>query len=314
MRSNTTSDDRLFFKNRSKLLSFLDEDEIVNRYRATFGVSRIGIEEAKAHARLEGELTDKVLRSTPEDRWQVFSDSYGRLFSELPWLNGETIAKEDKSFRTWARIVGKGKKVLEIGSGHGDLIRFLARLGNSCYATEITKERGEKFVPDSDGIVWEKTDGVNLSRFVPESSFDFVLSDQVFEHLHPDDHLIHLTEAYKVLSDQGQYVLRTPHRSTGPSDLSRVFGLDEPVFLHLWEPDYVYMASLMKQAGFKRLYAIYQNSRLGLVWKSRLYLEYQKVIDHIEAAVTKTQGQKRAFRKIAKLFFAYPAVWIIGEK
>lgn len=36
-----------------------------------------------------------------------------------------------------------------------------------------------------------------------EEAYDAILSDQAFEHLHPDDHLTHVTEARKVLRPGG---------------------------------------------------------------------------------------------------------------
>src|SRR5260221_12023745 len=69
---------------RSGLFAKLSEDEIVARYRRVWG-PKVGLDEVKAQARLEGELTDRLLLSTPENRWSEFSVAYGRLFSQLPW-------------------------------------------------------------------------------------------------------------------------------------------------------------------------------------------------------------------------------------
>ena len=47
---------------RSQLFVRLSEDEIVARYRRVWGPD-VGLDELKAQARLEGELTDRLLRS-----------------------------------------------------------------------------------------------------------------------------------------------------------------------------------------------------------------------------------------------------------
>ncbi len=307
MSSNTLLPDR------SDLFARLSETEIVARYRAVWG-PKVGIEEAKAQARLEGELTDRLLRSTPENRWAEFSDAYSRLFHELPWHSSDEKAEDLRDYRCWRALLGGAKKILEIGSGGGGLIRYLATQGLDCSGTEITQERGEKFVPRSEGVDWQTMDGVNLSHFVGENAFDAVLSDQVFEHLHPDDHLTHLTEARKILADGGRYILRAPHRSTGPRDLSEIFGLDKAVFLHLYEPDYAMMRDLCLQAGFDRVSAVFAIRRFGFAASSAAFLQAQIAFERIEAMVARSQDRKRLFRKFGKRLFVADAVWIVAEK
>jgi cyclopropane fatty-acyl-phospholipid synthase-like methyltransferase len=298
---------------RSKLFERLGEDEIVARYRRVFG-PRVGLEEARAQARLEAELTDRLLLSTPENRWSEFSDAYSRLFRELPWHRSIEQAGDVRDHACWGQLLGKPKKILEIGSGGGGLIRDLARRGHQCHGAEITKERGRKYVSDGEGIEWLETDGVNLSRFVGENGFDAIVSDQVFEHLHPDDHLTHLSEARKVLRPGGRYILRAPHRSTGPHDLSEIFGLDDAVFLHLCEPTYTIAQSLCRQAGFDRVAAVLALRRFRFAFASSLFRKYQVLIERIEARATATQEGRRRFRKLAKGLFASGSVWIVAEK
>ena len=64
---------------------------------------------------------------------------------------------------------------------------YLASLGFKCRATEISHERGQKHVSESPNLSWDISDGVHLNRFEETNSFDIVISDQVVEHLHPDD-------------------------------------------------------------------------------------------------------------------------------
>jgi SAM-dependent methyltransferase len=300
------------FRDRSNLLRVLSREEILARYRTVWDQAMW--EQVEAHATLESELADQLLASTPDNRWQLFSNAYRRLYSELPWLNKTIAIPNYKAFFSWGVLVGRNKKILEIGSGPGHLIRYLAGLGNECFATEITKERGASLGPDSKGVVWEQTDGVNLSNFFPENTFDYVLSDQVFEHLHPDDHIIHLAEARKVLKPGGQYILRTPHRSYGPSDLSWAFGLEQAVFLHLFEPDYISMTHLMRDAGYAKLSAVLAYGRFRLAVRSSLLLSYQVLIDQLETILVKSHAQRLAFRKYGKIFLVHPCVWIVGEK
>ena len=39
------------------------------------------------HWELEKSLTEKLISSTPQNRWKTFEECYGRLYNELNWLN-----------------------------------------------------------------------------------------------------------------------------------------------------------------------------------------------------------------------------------
>jgi len=56
-----------------------------------------------------------------------------------------------------------------------------------------------------------------------DESFDLVFSQQVLEHLHPDDVPVHFEEAFRVLRPGGVMAVETPNKKTGPQDISRGF-------------------------------------------------------------------------------------------
>ena len=297
---------------RSKLLKILPTDEIVTRYRAIWGEG-LSLDHVIAHAELEGELTDRLLLSKPETRGREFSECYGRLYKELPWLNGANSASANEGdLHTWGKLVGSGHKVLEIGSGHGFLIRHLAKQGNVCFGSEVTDERGEKLSSDADGVQWIQVDAVHLTRHVEPDSFDIVISDQVFEHLHPEDHLQHLRSVREVLKSGGRYILRAPHRSIGPTDVSKIFGFDQAVFMHLCEPNFILMNKLFFQAGFKNLAAISKKREFPI--KSEWLLRYQMWIDFMEEKFIRSQASRRRLRRLGKYAFISDAVWVVGGK
>lgn len=298
---------------RSELLTRLAHEEIAARYRNLWGEA-VGLEEAVRHAQLEGELTDAVLATTPDNRATAFENAYSRLYAELPWMNSSEAANNPLDLRAWKMLIGRGKTILEIGSGRGQLIRYLGAKGNVCHATEITRERGEKFVESEAGVQWLVSDGVNLSRFAQENFYDVVISDQVFEHLHPEDHVTHLAEARKLLKDGGRYILRAPHRATGPHDISAVFGFDRAVFLHLCEPDYGLMERLTRAAGFRTTRAVVAKQRLGIAVASRLVMLYQIWLDRIERRADLSAEARRRVRHWTKPLLVGQHVWIVAEK
>jgi len=294
---------------RSKLLDLLSPDEIAARYRAAWGAD-VGLDEAVAHARLEGELTDRLRSTSADDRWEAFSQAYTRLYEELPWMNAVEAASRPRDLDAWASLVGRGKTVLEIGSGAAHLICHLAAKGNACHATEITPSRTRAW----DRIEWRRSDGVNLTRFFQPGSYDVVISDQVFEHLHPEDHLRHLTEVRKILRDGGRYILRAPHRATGPHDLSSVFGFDSAVFLHLQEPDHSGLSDMLARAGFRQRSAVLSLQRLGFAIASPAFLRYQCIVEGVERRLGLSGERRRRFRRILKYFLVNPHVWVIATK
>src|ERR1700677_3939056 len=91
---------------RSRLFETMSPDQITARYCYIYAVN-VTIDEVRRHAQIEGELTDRLLLTTPETRWNEFSDAYGRLYRDLPWLNKATDPPPDeRDFRAWGALVG----------------------------------------------------------------------------------------------------------------------------------------------------------------------------------------------------------------
>ena len=76
---------------------------------------------------------------------------------------------------------------------------------------------------------------MHLDKFEPPETYDVVVSDQVIEHIHPDDLESHLRSAHSILKKGGRYIFNTPNKYTGPQDVSRVFKRNEPEGMHLKE-------------------------------------------------------------------------------
>ena len=255
--------------------------ELLKRYRSNYAIptSRPLTEaEVRRHLDLERALTRELLASSPETRWETFERCYSRLYAELPWLNAGEPTRH--VLDDWPTLIGPPpRRVYEVGSGSGALARALAAEGYGVVATEVTRERGAAR-EDDERLRWGATDGVHLDQFAEAGSFDAVISDQVVEHLHPDDLREHLRGAFALLRPGGAYILRTPHAFVGPSDVSRVFGFNRPVGMHLKEYTYTDVAVAAAAAGFGPLAAPFGlpgplRRPLGLgVRVSRRYLRY----------------------------------------
>lgn len=297
---------------RPDILAFRSEQDVVATYRRNYGVgAEIGLEQIRQHAALEGLLTDSLRASAPEARFGLFRDAYSRLYAELPWL---ASAQSGGHYEDWLALLAPGGRILEIGSGAGGLIRFLAKRGFACVGTEISEHRGKALDTDESGVTWHTTDGVHLADFEEEGTFDHVISDQVFEHLHPDDAATHLVTARTLLADGGSYILRTPHRSAGPHDLSRVFGFDVPVFMHLREYDFAELAEMAAACGYSRAEAAvaipHPVSSRRTVHVSERYLRYNVQFEAFERRFATTAENRRSLRKLAKLLLTPSNVWV----
>jgi 2-polyprenyl-3-methyl-5-hydroxy-6-metoxy-1,4-benzoquinol methylase len=288
-------------------------NDLIARYKANYFIpteAPITEQMILSHWELEKQLTQELLSSTPENRWETFDRSYSRLYSELDWLNrfvheARPIVADDMQHGEWYTAIGAPPlEIYEIGSGKGDLISYLARRGFRCKATEITPERGEILADDGvPNLTWGVSDGVHLDSFEGAASYDVVISDQVLEHLHPDDIDTHLRGALQILKPGGRYIFRTPHRFSGPHDVSRVFKCDSPLGMHLKEYSYREFVSAVRQAGFKRAYYAFIPTR-GAASQRVLGGLYLRVLMTIEVllSLVPTHKARRLFAQLLAKF------------
>jgi SAM-dependent methyltransferase len=167
---------------------------------------------------------------------------------------------------------------------------------------------------------WSVTDGVNLTDFARPSAYDAIVSNQVLEHLHPDDILQHLRGAHALLRPGGRYVLRTPHAFAGPHDIGRVFGLERPVGMHRHEYDYTELSACMREAGFAIVmapFALPQRIRRRIggvgVWTSTGYLRYLLWAERVLRRLSRAR-RKWVFTRLPKLFLFRRDGMIVGVK
>ncbi len=84
--------------------------------------------------------------------------------------------------------------------------------------------------------------------------------------------------------------------------------------MHLCEPTYTLMRSLCRQAGFRAVSAVFASRRHGITAKSRLFMDYQVLIEKLEARLASSREARVRFRRLAKMLLANNGVWIVAEK
>jgi SAM-dependent methyltransferase len=108
------------------------------------------------------------------------------------------------------RLLARGKRILEIGSGKGHLLNHLHEAGHAIHGVEILP----RFIAESRRLYGELPLTRVTSPRLPfqRATFDLVLGFDVLEHI-ADTHL-HLAEVNRVLKTGGTYLLQTPNKWT----------------------------------------------------------------------------------------------------
>lgn len=232
-------------------------DEGLPRVRADFDATRRlqgerrTAERIRAHYLLERQLSDRLRNAHPASRGQVYGEVYAELFRMLPDHPQNAAPRHlERSGREAALLRGflpAGGAFLELGCGDASVCFEVAGKSSTAYGLDVTDALVEHDRAPSN-FQFLATDGVNIP--LPAHSVAFAYSNQLMEHLHPEDAEAQLREVFRVLEPGGKYLCITPNRLVGPHDVSIFFGY-EARGLHLREYDYRSLRSLGLAAGFR---------------------------------------------------------------
>jgi SAM-dependent methyltransferase len=218
---------------------------------------------------LERRLADELRTASREERAEAYEDKYEVLFTFLRsvgYLQAETQFGElEYNIDLLKSIVRKPSSVLEIGSGTGNVALALAAMGHQVVASEIADTPlgilRQRVIGTSIRVV--KANALTLQ--IPQE-FDLVWSNDLIEHLHPEDARTHLQLVRTHLKPGGRYALVTPNKYSGPHDISA--GFDKvPRGFHLKEWSYRELEAALLSAGFSRVRTVTLHSHVR--WKIR---------------------------------------------
>ena len=225
-----------------------------------------GIEEQRTykqlrrHYRIEKALANRLRNANKKEREGLYTFVYDELFRRVPdhpQLTRKSSPKhQNEAVRTSMRIIRryllKQTCFLEVGPGDCALAFQVCKHVRQVYAVDVSETVTHNLeVPTNFKLLI--TDGCRIP--VSANSVDFVFSNQVIEHLHPDDAYEQLRNIYKAISPGGFHLCITPNRLTGPHDISQYFD-DVPTCFHLKEYTVTELQALLHKVGFSRIWIL----------------------------------------------------------
>ncbi|MDC0275387.1 class I SAM-dependent methyltransferase [bacterium] len=211
-------------------------------------------ERIRHHYEVERELAARLRASSKEERTELFKTLYTELFERVPdhprLKRRDTEEDSRRNIESQLRLirpyVDSDTTLLEMAPGDCRLSYAACDTCRKVIGIDISDQRApnDPILPNFELIVYNGYD-VDL----PDESVDVAFSYQFLEHLHPDDVSSHFSTIFRLLKPGGVYVFDTPHRFSGPHDVSRYFGLTLDCF-HFQEWTYREMLALTMSHGF----------------------------------------------------------------
>lgn len=214
------------------------------------------MEQIRHHYEIEKEIADRLRCSTRQERVQIMRNMYDELFAKVPdhpRLTSRKDPKRDHIFvahqmNLFKSFLKPDQTFLEFGPGNCSLAMALCSQMSRVYAVDISEQINPS-IHKPGNFNFIVYDGYNLD--LPNASIDIIFSNQMIEHMHPDDISDHFLLAYRLLKPGGIYAFCTPNRLYGPGDVSRFFS-DVPQGFHLREWTFEELANLVKDSGFSK--------------------------------------------------------------
>ncbi len=211
-------------------------------------------EQIKNHYEVEKTIAKRLKKSTKEERKIIYKTMYDELFECVPdhprlkIRDSKDIGtlKNQNKLKLVENFIDKHSVFVEFGAGDCRFAMDICKRVRSVYGIDISDQREQLNVaPNNFELIIY--DGYNLE--MQENSVDVIFSDQLIEHLHPEDTEFHFQLVENILKSGGVYVFRTPHSYSGPHDISRYFSNVAEGF-HIKEWTYSEIAGILSKCRY----------------------------------------------------------------
>jgi ubiquinone/menaquinone biosynthesis C-methylase UbiE len=230
-------------------------------------------EQIRRHYEVERELASRLRHAPTEKRRRLYGPTYDELFrriSDHPMLvrkvdSTATARAISWQFRLIRRFLTPDATFLEVGPGDCALSFAVAKQVRHVYAVDVSEViSSARTTPENFNLVL--SDGVSIP--VPPGCVTVAYSNQLMEHLHPDDAQEQLRNIWRSLAPGGVYFCITPSSLSGPHDVSRDFERVAAGF-HLKEYTCAELNEVFREVGFSKVRAVLSvkgRSVLAPVW------------------------------------------------
>jgi SAM-dependent methyltransferase len=212
-------------------------------------------EQVWEHFQVEQVLADRLRKASRQERRHLYTDVYDELYRRIPFhpqlTRKVTLEQRQRSIAEQLQLLDRfltpNTVFLEIGAGDCALSFAISARVKKVYAVDVSNcITAATHVPPNFEL--KISDGTSMP--IPPGEVTLAFSNQLMEHLHPDDALDQLNNIYAALAPGGKYVCITPNRLTGPHDVSVHF-LREARGFHLKEYTATELDRLFRKAGFR---------------------------------------------------------------
>jgi SAM-dependent methyltransferase len=215
------------------------------------------LERLRLHYTVERRLADRLREAADaRERQRIAATMYDELFRLVP--DHPRLAEKAADTTLRERDIGwnmaqlkpylrRGCTFLEVGAGDCALASRVAQTAAKVFAVDISVRSRKLRLPRN--VRFVRTRGTDIG--VPIETVDLAFSDQLMEHLHPDDAVAQLKNIRRVLKPGGVYLCVTPNRLYGPSDVSGYFEEVARGF-HLREYSVREIRAIFREAGFPK--------------------------------------------------------------
>lgn len=263
------------------------------------------VEQIREHYLVEKELAARLKSASRTERGTLYASVYEELFKRVPHHHQlqrkvtpaeqeQRIANQLTLLRPW---LTPHTTFLEIGAGDCSLSFAVAQLVTHAYAVDVSETiTRSSNTPSNFTLLLSK--GADIP--VPDGRITLAYSNQLMEHLHPDDALDQLADIHRSLAVGGTYICVTPNRLTGPHDVSKYFE-DTASGFHLKEYTSRELIKIFERAGFRSAKQCFVTRKGPIILPNGVTSACERTFESLPVSIRGRSWRKTPVAKLLEL-------------